>query len=441
MSTAHTPVTHTHTHIYTHLSYLALPLRFHAGSHGMENEVFDISWSPSAHAVISGTKNGVCLWDVRRPSSPAAEFADHSQMVQGVAFDPRGQWFTTVSNDRSSRVYYTGSPAAAVPTYERCYYIKRRLYAAAEPGNEASKEDSGKKRKQKRHGMYADESMPSFFRRPAWTPDGSLLVVPAGQYQASVEAPVQQTTWAFARSRLDTPVAHWLTGGRYSTCARACPILFKLPPTTTTDQTQLLTLPYRMVVAVASLDTVTLYDTVSSVPLAFIGNIHMDCITDVAWSPDGRTLWVASRDGYVTCVVFEDGELGERLEASEWPEGVVAHGEARLFPFEDAVGVASHRQKTTGGHSEVDTQSVESGVEEGTSVGADGESGDVVASPLTIPPASAHVAPESHAVGTPVTTKHEQSHQVNAQATRDVDGQPPLKKKPRRVQLSFVKAL
>ena len=42
-------------------------------------------------------------------------------------------------------------------------------------------------------------------------------------------------------------------------------------------------LPYRMVFAVAGLDSVLFYDTQHSVPFAFVSNIHYAGITDMTW--------------------------------------------------------------------------------------------------------------------------------------------------------------
>ncbi len=48
---------------------------------------------------------------------------------------------------------------------------------------------------------------------------------------------------------------------------------------------------------VATLDSIILYSTNSWLPLALLGNLHYDSITDLAWSADGQYLAVASRDG------------------------------------------------------------------------------------------------------------------------------------------------
>ncbi|GAA5999197.1 Cac2p [Rhodotorula paludigena] len=69
-------------------------------------------------------------------------------------------------------------------------------------------------------------------------------------------------------------------------------------------------LPYRMVYAVATLDSVYLYDTQQVGPLAMFGNLHYAPFTDLTWSPDGQTLVISSQDGYCSIVAFEPGELG-----------------------------------------------------------------------------------------------------------------------------------
>lgn len=42
-------------------------------------------------------------------------------------------------------------------------------------------------------------------------------------------------------------------------------------------------LPYGMVIAVASLDSVVLYDTQSNIPIGFLSNMHYASLTDIAW--------------------------------------------------------------------------------------------------------------------------------------------------------------
>lgn len=70
-------------------------------------------------------------------------------------------------------------------------------------------------------------------------------------------------------------------------------------------------LPYRMIFAVATHDSVWIYDTQQGGPLCCFSNMHYASFTDLTWSPDGQTLMMCSTDGYCSIVVFDYGELGQ----------------------------------------------------------------------------------------------------------------------------------
>ena len=84
-------------------------------------------------------------------------------------------------------------------------------------------------------------------------------------------------------------------------------------------------LPYRMVYAVATQDTVVLYDTQHSGPIAYLSQLHYASITDLTWyvtiatarslvhacrAHDGHMLVISSSDGYCSLVMFNANELG-----------------------------------------------------------------------------------------------------------------------------------
>jgi hypothetical protein len=47
--------------------------------------------------------------------------------------------------------------------------------------------------------------------------------------------------------------------------------------------TSLFNLPYRIIFAVATQDSVVLYDTQQPMPIAYLGQYHYASITDIAW--------------------------------------------------------------------------------------------------------------------------------------------------------------
>merc|ERR1711990_1252025 len=56
------------------------------------------------------------------------------------------------------------------------------------------------------------------------------------------------------------------------------------------------------------------YETQQMEPIAQIEGMHYANMSDLAWSPDGNHLFVSSRDGYVSRIDFDSGDLGVRLE-------------------------------------------------------------------------------------------------------------------------------
>lgn len=78
-------------------------------------------------------------------------------------------------------------------------------------------------------------------------------------------------------------------------------------------------LPYRMIFAVATHDSVWIYDTQQGGPLCCFSNMHYASFTDLTWSPDGQTLMMCSTDGYCSGVVFDYGELGTPYSHASQP--------------------------------------------------------------------------------------------------------------------------
>ncbi|XP_033104353.1 chromatin assembly factor 1 subunit B-like [Anneissia japonica] len=283
---------------------------------------------------------------------------DHKNYVQGVAFDPQNQFVATFSCDRSCRIYSLQS--------RRCVNHVTRMSV-----NTTNNE--GEAQTKQIRMFHDDDSLKSFFRRLTFSPDGEFLIVPCGVYE--VGDSTSNTTFLFSRLSLSKPLLHYPGPAKPTVAVRCCPVLFELrskqPETTETikndeeevnqkkdedtekmDQTKedqknngmeadvkseevksenndkksttrsLFNLPYRMVFAVASEDSIMLYDTEQVTPFAMISKIHYQQINDLAWSSDGQYLSVCSTDGYCTIVVFEPGELGVPYKKKEAPQSL-----------------------------------------------------------------------------------------------------------------------
>lgn len=204
----------------------------------------------------------------------------------------------------------------------------------------------------KNANIYYNETLTSFFRRLTFTPDGSLLITPAGQYKTS-NPPTEgstkptdniiNTVYIYTRAGLNKPPIAHLPGHKKPSIAIKCsPVLYQLrktpvptknitvdtssseeamsllpppimastptpmdPPQTSRTSTPsaapspgsaaapppqaaaanaAFALPYRVVYAVATQDSVLVYDTQQQTPLCVVSNLHYAAFTDLTWS-------------------------------------------------------------------------------------------------------------------------------------------------------------
>jgi hypothetical protein len=150
-------------------------------------------------------------------------------------------------------------------------------------------------------------------RRLAWSPDGALLICPTGHNKAQG---LQDCSHVFLRGEFGQPAVSLPGNGCASVAVRFCDSAFSKIEGAKGAWTDL---PYRMLFAVATMDSVAVYDTSQKAPLFLARGYHFAPLTDVAWIPGGKGLVMVSTDGYATIIRFEDGELGAPLPKLEQP--------------------------------------------------------------------------------------------------------------------------
>ncbi|XP_011805442.1 PREDICTED: chromatin assembly factor 1 subunit B [Colobus angolensis palliatus] len=251
---------------------------------GHLEDVYDICWATDGNLMASASvDNTAIIWDVNK-GQKISIFNEHKSYVQGVTWDPLGQYVATLSCDRVLRVYSMQKKRVA-------FNVSKMLSGIGAEGEARS------------YRMFHDDSMKSFFRRLSFTPDGSLLLTPAGCVESGEN--VMNTTYVFSRKNLKRyavkEIQNLVPVVLLCLCLR--------PP-----GVELMTLPYRLVFAVASEDSVLLYDTQQSFPFGYVSNIHYHTLSDISWSSDGAFLAISSTDGYCSFVTFEKDELGNPLK-------------------------------------------------------------------------------------------------------------------------------
>ncbi|CAL9000729.1 unnamed protein product [Prunus brigantina] len=270
-------------------------------------DVLDLQWSTDGAFLISGSVDNSCIiWDVNKGSVHQILDA-HSHYVQGVAWDPLANYAASLSSDRTCRIYVKKAQSKAKGA-EKTNYVCQHVISKAEP---PLLDDS----KSAKYHLFHDETLPSFFRRLAWSPDGSFLLVPAGSsYKISSAPETINTAYVFSRKDLSRPALQLPGACKPVVAVRFCPLLFSLRGS---NQSGFFKLPHRIVFAVATLNSLYIYDTESVPPIAIFAGLHYAAITDIAWSPNAQYLGLSSQDGYCTLVEFENDELGSPICSSD----------------------------------------------------------------------------------------------------------------------------
>ncbi|KAG4304341.1 hypothetical protein PORY_002316 [Pneumocystis oryctolagi] len=329
-------------------------------------EIYDLAWSPDSAYLLTGSMDHIArIYNVKEGQC-IHQLTEHTHYIQGVAWDPLNMYLATMGSDRTLQLY-------RVKTNERLEVIPYASFSRAELSGAVC--------------SYHNETLLSFFRRLTFTPDGSLLLVPAGQYRKTSDSDETfHTVYIYTRVGLNqrAPVAH-VSGYKRPAIAVCCSpkyytlrsvsevddvakknslvlsshlqngnavldfaldIMLDIVPNnmlntssgttfdTFTDDnvsndalndnldkvlpnasentsSSAFSLVYRMVYAVATQDTVVLYDTQQRIPIGVLSNFHYATLTDLAWSFDGDSLLMTSTDGFCSVVMFDKNELGE----------------------------------------------------------------------------------------------------------------------------------
>ncbi|KAL9249649.1 Chromatin assembly factor 1 subunit FAS2-like protein [Drosera capensis] len=262
-------------------------------------DILDLEWSVDGAFLVSRSVDNSC--------SVHQILDGHLHYVQGVAWDPLSKYIASLSSDRTCRIY-ANKPQNKPKGASKINYVCQHVITKMDQHN------ANESKSIKNH-LFHDETLPSFFRRLAWSPDGSFLLVPAGSYKFSPSSEPINAAYVFSRKDLSRPALQLPGASKPVVAVRFCPLTFKLRGSNS-GNAGLFNLPYRLIFAVATLNSLYIYDTESMAPIVIMAGLHYAAVTDIAWSPGAKFLALSSQDGYCTILEFDDQELGSPMPSS-----------------------------------------------------------------------------------------------------------------------------
>jgi chromatin assembly factor 1 subunit B len=296
---------------------------------GHLEDILDISWSEDSQTIVTGSiDNSVMVWNVAS-GKHIAILKEPKGFVQGVCFEPTGATFAVLSTDRCLRIYSSSTYKCLINVNkmmsqeDHCGVMTAVVVGGGSPVVVSSLSSSSIR-------LFHDDTMKSFFRRMSFSSDGNFLITPSGclelvsQTNETSSLKTTNTSYIFLRTTNWQKPVLCLPHDRPSVAASFNPIKFQLNSKEEEDKNKndndqapppplppkLFSLSYRYVFAIATEDSVFIYDTQNLDPFAFTTGIHYSNLSDLSWSSDGQMLMIASIDGFCTFVSFKENELG-----------------------------------------------------------------------------------------------------------------------------------
>lgn len=250
---------------------------------GHDNDVQDLGWSVDSSILVSvGLDSKIIVWSGYTFEKLKVIDA-HQSHVKGITFDPANKYFATASDDRTIKIFrFTPPPPTATIHDQISNFVLE--HTITKP--------------------FESSPLTTYFRRCSWSPDGSHIAA-----ANATNGPVSSVA-IITRGQWDSDINLIGHENPVEVCAFS-PRMFSKDKVLPASNGKPAAANLVTVIACAGQDkALSVWNTSHPRPLLITQQLAEKVLTDLAWAPDGQTLFTTSLDGTITVLVFEDGDLG-----------------------------------------------------------------------------------------------------------------------------------
>ncbi|KAJ9132474.1 Protein HIR [Pleurostoma richardsiae] len=270
---------------------------------GHDNDVQDLAWSYDNSILVSvGLDSKVVVWS-GHTFEKLKTLSAHQSHVKGITFDPANKFFATASDDRTIKIFRFTSPAPNATQHDMVNNFVLETTISA---------------------PFKSSPLTTYFRRCSWSPDGNHIAA-----ANAVNGPVSSVA-IIERSSWDSEINLIGHEGPTEVCMFSPRLFYTKKPVENGAANGQGSGALVTVIASAGQDkTLSIWNTNTSRPLVILQDLASKSISDLAWTPDGQTLFASSLDGSIVTVKFDVGELGWVATAEENDKALQKYGASR----------------------------------------------------------------------------------------------------------------
>lgn len=268
---------------------------------GHDNDIQDLGWSHDSSILVSvGLDSKVVVWS-GHTFEKLKTLVGHQSHVKGITFDPANKYFGTASDDRTIKIWRFTSPGPNSSAHDQMnnFILERTITAP-----------------------FIASPLTTYFRRCSWSPDGNhIAAANAVNGPVSSVAIINRGTWDGDINLIghEAPV---------EVCAFSPRLFTNIDPSKYVFDAK--TTPVHTVIACAGQDkALSVWITTNPRPLVVAQDMATKSISDLAWTPDGKTLFLSTLDGTVSTVRFDTSEIGFETPLDENERALAKFGAGR----------------------------------------------------------------------------------------------------------------